>query len=132
MGMLYSVQGARVPGSSYGVKGEFTAKLNYINIPIMLNLYAAKGLALKFGFQPAFNIVSDYEYTVQHVSVSGTTSSLGIDVNSFDFAIPVGLSYEYKNVVIDARYHIGLTKLVDNSDARNSVFQFTLGYKFEL
>ncbi len=46
----------------------------------------------------------------------------------------VGLSYEYQNVVLDARYNWGLTKIydVDKLDSKNSVFQITLGYKFEI
>ena len=34
-------------------------------------------------------------------------------------SIPVGLSYEYMNVILDARYHIGLTK-VNKTDAGDS------------
>ncbi len=58
----------------------------------------------------------------------------GIDskAKKFDLSIPVGLSYEISNVVLDARYNWGLTKIVSNSDSKNSVFQITLGYKFEL
>ena len=51
---------------------------------------------------------------------------------SFDFAIPVGLSFENSNVVLDARYNIGVMKMVDGDDTKNSVFQFTFGYKFSL
>jgi len=35
-------------------------------------------------------------------------------------------------IVIDARYNWGLTKVADYIDFKNSVFQFTLGYKFTL
>ena len=49
-------------------------------------------------------------------------------------SIPVGLSYEYMNVILDARYHIGLTKVnkVDGRDSKNKVFTFTVGYRFAL
>ena len=62
-------------------------------------------------------------------------------VNAFQFAIPVGLSYEYKNFVLDARYNIFLSKafkdndvnkLVGVADSRHSVFSITLGYKIPL
>lgn len=33
-----------------------------------------------------------------------------IDMKKIDFSIPVGLSYEYMNVVVDARYNIGLSR----------------------
>ena len=53
-------------------------------------------------------------------------------MKSFAFAIPVGLSYEFSDFVVDARYNIGVTKALDNVDSRHSVFTFTLGYKFAL
>jgi hypothetical protein len=55
-------------------------------------------------------------------------------VKSFDFSIPVGLSYEFSNFVVDARYNWGLTKTIDGlgDGTKNSVLQFTFGYKFVL
>ena len=54
------------------------------------------------------------------------------DAKTVDLSIPVGLSYEYSNFVFDARYNFGVTKVADDADSKNSVFQFTLGYKFAL
>ena len=51
---------------------------------------------------------------------------------SFDFSVPVGISYEYANFQLDARYNIGCTKVFKGTDEKNSVFQVTLGYKFDL
>lgn len=122
-GVLYSMQGAK---ETYeGVKT--TAKLDYINIPILANVYVVKGLAVKLGVQPAFNVNS--EFKVKH---GGQSIEGDVDSKSFDFSIPVGISYEYKNVQLDARYNWGLTKVFDDSDSKNSVFQITLGYKFDL
>ena len=42
------------------------------------------------------------------------------------------LSYEFSNVVIDGRYNWGLTKVWKDGEAKNSVFQITVGYKFSL
>ena len=53
-------------------------------------------------------------------------------IKSFDLAIPLGLSYEISDFVIDARYNFGLTKLVDEGGGKNSVIQFTVGYKIPL
>ena len=55
----------------------------------------------------------------------------------FDFSVPVGLSYEISDAVIDARYNIGVTK-VNKDDIhgfcfkdprRNSLIMLTIGYK---
>ena len=51
---------------------------------------------------------------------------------SIDFSIPLGLSYEISDFVIDARYNLGLSNIVDHSDdgkVKNGVIMLTLGYK---
>ena len=53
-------------------------------------------------------------------------------VNTFDFAIPVGMSYEFNNFVLDARYNIGVTKVPKYGDGYTNVLQLTIGYKFKL
>src|SRR5574344_1801329 len=118
-GALYSMQGAKNDGE--------TAKLDYINVPILANVYVAKGLAIKLGIQPGFNVNSKWK-----VANSSSSTTGDVDAKSFDFSIPVGLSYEYDNFVIDGRYNWGLTKVSDYSDSKNSVFQITLGYKFAM
>lgn len=117
-GVLYSMEGAN--NNDYGLK----IKCNYINIPIVANFYVIKGFAVKAGIQPAFNVSAkltdeDYSYTLD-------------EVKTFDLSIPVGVSYEFKNFVIDARYNIGLTNIVEFENIKNSVFQFTAGYKLKL
>jgi hypothetical protein len=88
----------------------------------------AKGLAVKLGVQPGFNVNSK---SLIKTAV-GNLSQQESDVKSVDFSIPVGLSYEFNNFVIDGRYNFGLTKVYDGSDSKNSVFQITLGYRFDL
>lgn len=121
-GVMYAQEGVKFDtGGDFKIgktKIEFKdAKTNlaYINVPVMANVYVVPGLAVKLGVQPAFAVDK------------GGTKAKG-----FDLAIPVGLSYEFANVVIDGRYNWGVTKVFDNLDAKNSVFQVTLGYKFDL
>lgn len=126
-GLMYSRQGYKgktyttdVLGQTVSVKGK-DWKPSYLNIPMMANVYVVPGLAVKLGIQPGFMVDKDD----------------ASDVNTFDLSIPVGLSYEYNNFVLDGRYNWGVTKINKNSvkgadDTRNSVFQITLGYKFSL
>lgn len=119
-GALYSMQGSKDDG--------ITAKLDYINIPILANLYAAKGFAIKLGLQPGFNI---------NTKLSSNGSSVNIDTyrisgNTVELSTVVGMSYECKSLVIDCRYNIGLTRVVNGFDDRNRVIQITLGYKVPL
>jgi hypothetical protein len=119
-GALYSMLGTKYNSVTY--------KNDYINVPILANVYVAKGLAVKLGVQPGFNVNSK---SLIKTAV-GNLSQQESDVKSVDFSIPVGLSYEFNNFVIDGRYNFGLTKVYDGSDSKNSVFQITLGYRFDL
>ena len=95
----------------------------------MANVYLTAGLAVKVGVQPGFNVGNS-------VTVDGNTMSSSKKdydgIKSVALSIPVGLSYEISNVVLDARYNWGVTKAFHGLDSKNSVFQVTIGYKFQL
>ena len=130
--VMYSMQGEHVKGKAYGFTNSATLKTDYITIPIMANAYVYKGLALKAGIQPAFNVLAKYQVSIIGFEIGGDLSDVGIDVKTFDLSVPVGLSYEYKSFVIDARYNIGVMNIIKLDDARNNAVQITLGYKFRL
>ena len=123
-GLIYSMQGAKET-----VEGvDCTMKLDYLNVPILANVYVAPGLAVKLGIQPGFKLSAKAK-----AETSGASAEVDLDdIKGFDLAIPVGLSYQYQNIVLDARYNWGVTKIMDDVDSKNSVFQITLGYKFSL
>ena len=135
-GLLYSMEGCKSDAVVAAGEGAsaFRAEgvkwnLDYINIPIMAQYYVVKGLAVKAGIQPAFNVRGKWSVDGN----SGKMKDIGMEPKAFNFSIPVGLSYEYQNFVLDARYNIGVTKLVKDADqGRNSTFAITLGYKFAL
>lgn len=128
-GALYSMQGCKgTAEDDDGNTGDVSLKLDYINVPILANVYVVKGLAIKLGIQPGFNVRHKASATVSGVNV--TTNLPGI--KSVDFSIPIGVSYEFNRFVIDGRYNLGVTKLIDGADSKHSVFQFTFGYKFAL
>ena len=130
-GVLYSMQGAKQEFSVLNQTFKRTYKLDYINVPIMANVYVTKGLAVKLGVQPGFNVSSSNKQEVNTFAGSGS-STFDVKAKSVDFSIPVGLSYEYNNFQLDARYNWGVSKAFKLTDAKNSVFQITLGYKFDL
>lgn len=122
-GVLYSMQGAK---GNIGNSNDATNRLDYINVPIMANVYVVKGLAVKLGVQPGFNVSNK----IKKNNLNAVDNP--IKAQSVDVSIPVGLSYEYSNFQLDARYNWGVSKALKWSDAKNSVFQITLGYKFDL
>ena len=128
-------------GGKYDEAGlSYTADLDYANIPIMANVYVLPGLALKAGVQPGFRLKAKMETDNGSYDIDEFYKLVGMltpgeepKINKFDLAIPVGISYEYNNVVLDARYNWGLLKVENIGNAYyNRVFEVTLGYKFEL
>ena len=145
-------------GKNYMALIRMDGKLHseYINIPLLANFYIpfVKGLSVKTGVQFGFLVSSKLEATTVaatqeapdygtdqlsvydgHVEYSVVNSKSTDVFKSVDMGIPVGLSYEYKNVVLDARYYFGLTKIDRTEypeDCRNRHFSVTLGYRFHL
>ena len=162
LGAVYSQQGAKIDGTIYTyvdgkaatIDTEGKVHSEYINFPLLANIYIphVKGLAVKAGVQLGLLTSSKLKMRMDYVtnlyfrndnygftnsipqltSIEGETTDV---CKSVDFGIPVGLSYEYKNIVLDARYYFGLTKIdntVDPEDFRNRNFSITLGYRFHL
>lgn len=125
VGLLYSMEGCK--------SGDLKFNLDYINIPILAQVYPIKGLAVKAGIQPAFNVRHKASMNGTSIDINDALGAYGSKVQSFNFSIPVGLSYEYQSFVLDARYNIGVTKIFkDSNQGRNSTITFTVGYKFAL
>ena len=147
-GALYSQQGVNSDVDIYynnsnsqpDGRVETTFKMDYVNIPILANFYVADGLAVKMGIQPGILINDKVE-----ISKFGDSTETGlkdfyrdanadVNISSVDFAIPLCISYEFSNVVLDARYNLHLTNAISalGESTKHSVFQITLGYKFKL
>ena len=138
LGALYSQQGCKRSENDF----KATVNLEYLNVPVLFNFHITNGLVAKVGVQPSL-LLSDKTH-IEDKGVSGeiyfrdyvrtTPEYKNTNMRDYDIAIPFGLSYEFSNIVLDARYCPGIVSLFDHWDLtnKNSVFQFTLGYKFEL
>ena len=101
-----------------------TYKFDLLNIPLTADFYVAKGLALKTGVQFGFLLSAKVE-----------DADVKDSCKKFNFSIPVGISYEISDFVLDFRYNIGLknmNKADDGNKLRSDLVQFTVGYKFGL
>ena len=128
-GLLFMMQGTKAKDNE--VLKDYSVTLTYLNVPIMANVYVLPGLALKAGVQPGFLLTSKAKAS-QNINGSWQkredTSKDGL--NKVDFSIPMGISYEFSNFIIDARYNLGLTKVIkDGIGSKNSVIMLTVGYK---
>lgn len=123
-GALYTQLGAN------GATGaDVTMKYDYVAVPVLANFYPYKGLCLKTGIQPAFNIKAK-------ATQKGAAMPYSDDnIRKFDFEIPIGISYEVGGFIFDARYFVGVGNILKNDPTgtmRNSSTQVTIGYKFHL
>ncbi len=109
-----------------------TMEFDYINVPILANYYIIEGLAVKLGIQPGFNIVAKRKRTDGVEKESKNLSDLGVDVRKVDISIPIGVSYEFNDFVVDVRFNLGLTEVADLVKSKNRVFQITFGYQIDL
>ena len=127
-GLLYTMQGCK----DKDVDANFN--IDYINVPVLANVYVAPGLALKAGPQIGFMTRAKLD----DVDMKDVCKTI-------DFSIPVGVSYEFNDFVVDFRYNFGITSMskdkkvsIDGLEikgdkkTRNSVFMLTLGYKIPL
>ena len=125
------------------VVDEGRMTFEYIDVPIGINVKLWQGLSASVGVQPSLmtagkerffydeytcNNMEDYtkfispplgkdprtsEYT--HFLKRTSTDKEGIRhmSNKLNVSATIGLAYEYKRVTLDARYHFGLTNVMD-------------------
>lgn len=139
LGAILSNQGAKYDYWDEFGQNKYTVDLDYVHVPILASYYVLPGLAVKAGVQPGFKMRAKAKFDDRTIDLDELyklgSNMLGEDikVSKFDLSIPVGISYEYKNIVLDARYNWGLIKVMNVGDAfYNRCFMLSLGYKFVL
>lgn len=96
--------------------------------------YPVEGVIIRIPDSEEFNR-DDYEWIYTEGDNSRDIGDLFENVN---LAIPLGLTYDYKNFSVNATYHLPLTKCASGSDnwgdysLRNQSFDFTIGYRLPL
>ena len=119
--------------------------LGYVDVPLLAHIYISKDLALSIGCQPSFLTKATSHTEMQDYETDGK-GGIKYDKNEVSegdvkhwykktaFAIPVGISYEYENVMLMARYNIGLPNVYghDLGDSKNRIITVSVGYKFNL
>lgn len=134
-GLVYSQQGSRWADAE-NVWKNYETKVDYLNVPILLNLYLMPGFAVKAGIQPALRVHNKRTFDeILPTGITQLTSSGDADFKTLELGIPIGASYAMGPVQLDLRYNIGLTymrKLGEYFPDKNRVLQLTVGYRFEL
>ena len=107
-----------------------TEQINYINIPILLKYYFTPSLSVDLGPQLGICVYDKFtEKWKDDGKDKKTKHDLG--ANRFDFGVGIGLTYNItKDVFIQGRYTLGLTKIFDNCQDKNGNAQIAIGYRF--
>lgn len=119
-------------------------RMDYISVPLVAHSYIAPGLSINVGVAPSFLIYGKYHAGMQSYDLDADGHRTNVQeaeidqdikkgLRKFALSIPVGISYEYENVVLDARYNVGVLNAYKYGlSARNKVFEVSVGYKFDL
>lgn len=153
VGAFYARQGCKYDDTdlsgaaqgNYDVYNNCKTDLDYINIPLMVHEYLFEGFSANIGVQCGFLVHKNMHLETNDVTVNKDGSYTysdemikldidNIDTHTFDLSIPIGISYEYANVVLDLRYNFGITKIFKYATGsnRNKSLALTVGYKLNL
>ena len=130
--VVFAAQGGKYDTNILGVEFKETDHVNYINVPVMMKFYVIPDLSIDFGPQVGFNVYSKNTTEAKVGDADGKkTTDMKDFTNSVDFGLGLGLTYNIaRDVFIQGRYTMGLTKVFDGQDAKNGNAQIAIGYRF--
>jgi Outer membrane protein beta-barrel domain len=118
----YSTKTDSALGNVVNVKNLKDVKLNYLSVPLLLNITPAKFISFQFG--PQFGILLD-----KHQSLFQN----GKDAfSSGDLSMLAGLQLNLGALKVSGRYVVGLSNINDVSDSdkwKNQGFQLSVGIR---
>lgn len=124
---LYSGQGYKsaVPGMVSGEKAEY--QLDYINVPVLAKIYIAKGFSIEAGPQVSFKVNEEFDF-----NPNGDSGDVKRDqAEDLEFGVAGGITFQTSmGLFATGRYIYGVTDIIKDVDAQNSVFQIGVGFKF--
>ena len=151
IGMHYSMQGSRYPdfersdGDFVEGYSDWHTNYDYLNLPLLVGCRIADGFSVKTGVQVGMLVGAKDKLSVTEIipmeiggrkqgNAVGKTENMMDACKKMDISIPVGVSYEFNDVIIDARYNFGLTRVykLEAVKSRNSVIQLSVGYRLHL
>jgi hypothetical protein len=123
--LQYSSQGTK---TDLGSLGEYKWKMDYINVPVMVQYMFNNGFRLEAGPQVGFLV------NAKQIDEDDNKEDISDDFKKVDFSLGVGLSYlTYSGLGLGARYNHGIANINDDRtfETRNRVFQVGLFYMFD-
>ena len=123
--------------------------LDYISLGFQFKQNVAPGLSARIGIEGSFCIsarwhyhsLGCYAYQDENGNMIKSSDHENDDwgdmdktFETYDLAIPLGLTYDYKNFSLSATYHLPLLKCADEGgySVRNQALDLTIGYRLPL
>lgn len=115
--------------------GPYDFNLNYFNMNYLVRWYPWSDLTWSF----TSGIHTGYIISAHAKHEHGENINLKNSIYRGDVSIPLGVSYEWKQWQIEARYNVFFRKLARDAEAKdllknahNSMFEVTLGYRIQV
>ncbi|BBA28978.1 outer membrane beta-barrel protein [Prevotella melaninogenica] len=115
--------------------GPYNVNLHYINTNYIVRWYPWADLPWSF----TTGVHAGYVISAHAKEKNGEDINLKNHIHSGDVALPLGVSYEWKQWQIEARYNLYFRKLARDTEAkdllknaRNSMLEVTLGYRIQV
>lgn len=115
--------------------GPYNFNLHYFNMNYLVRWYPWPDLPWSF----TTGVHTGYLISGHAKRKNGEDINLKNYIYRGDVCIPLGVSYEWKQWQVEARYSLSLRKLNKNTEAkdllknaRNSMFEVTLGYRIQV
>lgn len=124
--LLYSQQGFEKRYTSSGERQKSMYKVNYISVPILARYYVIRGFSLEAGPKLSYKLNQKFDRAETDTELLTLN-----DANDLDFGFVAGISFEFDNgFFINGRFNSSFTEIFERSEAKNTVTQFGVGYKF--
>jgi len=122
--LTFSGQGYKISGT--GTNPDQHYKLNYLNLPVLLQYMFNSGFRIETGPQLGALLSAKYK-------VGSVETDINSSFKTMDFGWDLGLGYlTHSGFGIDARYNLGIAKINDSESPKvtNNVFQAGVFYQF--
>ncbi len=123
---LFSVQPEVVYSMRGWKDGDFTIKVDYVDVPVMADFEIIEGLSLQGGPLLGFNLSAKVE------NEDGNENDIE-DISTLNVGAAIGAQYELPvGVFFNVRYDMGFNDVIDNNfDAKNCNIGASVGFMIQ-
>lgn len=130
--LLYTQRGTHQDKKILGVQTKTDNTLHYVELPIFLKASVGIGdgdFKIEPYLGPEFRYLAKGKWSVKAGSSETSGDFDSDDVKAFDYGLGFGLDLRFhRNMLLGARYSMGMAEPFKNSDAKNTAIMVNLGY----